>query len=164
MYAMHDDDAATANANAAIATAHAMIANANATAATATANAAIAAIANTNDMARLNAATAATATTNANDMAQSRKRSELTPEDAIYIWHCRKTKDKLTASKIAMKYNLTPKAVRDIWLMRTWKVVTKPYWDPADHTAFSTVQSVWRRASGVCEVCVSVLCDNIFRY
>jgi len=30
------------------------------------------------------------------------------------------------------EYAITPKAVRDIWNMRTWRKVTRPHWDSAD--------------------------------
>ena len=36
------------------------------------------------------------------------------------------------SKRLSAEYGLTPKAVRDIWSMKTWKKVTQPYWNAED--------------------------------
>ena len=45
------------------------------------------------------------------------------------------------SSRLAEKYGVSPKTIRDIWSHRTWKEVTKPFWpkDPADVVDLTTL-------------------------
>ena len=68
------------------------------------------------------------------------------------------------ARKLAKEYGVTPKAVRDIWNLRTWKMVTKPFWSASDcQTALLKSLCSTCRAQGVtsaeeaCETCRSKL-------
>jgi len=45
--------------------------------------------------------------------------------------HGRTKRDRL-ALRLAHDFGITPKAVRDIWNLRTWARTTKPYWSPSD--------------------------------
>ena len=61
-----------------------------------------------------------------------RPRTYLDASEAAIIFrskhgvHAQSTKD------LAQQYNLSTKAVRDIWNMRTWVKVTAPYWSPVE--------------------------------
>jgi len=59
-------------------------------------------------------------------------------EDALAIFVARKSqlkRDRL-ASRLAEEFSISPKAVRDIWNLRTWSSVTRPCWTSADSEKF----------------------------
>jgi len=56
-------------------------------------------------------------------------RVRLTPEQAIDIFKMRRTKKTRTAGLLAIKYGITPKAVRDIWTRKSWAKETRPHWN-----------------------------------
>ena len=41
-----------------------------------------------------------------------------------------------TSKELAERFGITMKAVRDVWNLRTWTSVTRPFWTPADHAFF----------------------------
>ena len=47
----------------------------------------------------------------------------------------RQKQDKL-ATRLAAEYGISPKAVRDIWCLRTWTKETRPFWTNADRQRF----------------------------
>jgi hypothetical protein len=49
--------------------------------------------------------------------------------------HNRTKRDRL-AHRFAKEFGITPKAVRDIWNLRTWVHTTKPFWLPPDEKHF----------------------------
>ena len=56
-------------------------------------------------------------------------RVRLTPKQAIDIFKMRRTKKTRTAGLLAIKYGITPKAVRDIWTRKSWVKETRPHWN-----------------------------------
>ena len=63
----------------------------------------------------------------------------ITAADAVAIYKQKPIKRRASgnlSSQLALKYHITEKAVRDIWLPRTWKRVTKPFWTPQDQACF----------------------------
>jgi len=56
-------------------------------------------------------------------------RARLTPEQAIHIFKMRRTKTVRTASLLATKYGISPKAIRDIWTRKSWVQDTWPHWN-----------------------------------
>ena len=66
------------------------------------------------------------------------KTTTLTAHDAIDIYLAkasRSARDSLT-SVLSKRYNITMKAVRDVWNLRTWKWTTMPYWTRSDLAKF----------------------------
>jgi len=66
-------------------------------------------------------------------------RPRITAADAIAIYQQKPVKRRASgnlSSQLALKYHITEKAVRDIWLPRTWKRATKPFWTPQDQKCF----------------------------
>jgi hypothetical protein len=70
-----------------------------------------------------------------------RPRAILTEAEAVEIYQCQRTKPMrfrfdpaLTGktSAVAKKYNVSPKAVRDIWNRRTWTMETQHLWSDFD--------------------------------
>jgi hypothetical protein len=63
----------------------------------------------------------------------------ISSNDAILIFnaakHDRTKRDRL-ANRFAKEFGITPKAVRDIWNLRTWVRTTKPFWSQVDETHF----------------------------
>jgi len=57
------------------------------------------------------------------------ERARLTPEQAIDIFKIRRTKTARTASLLATKYGISPKAIRDIWTCKSWAQDTRPHWN-----------------------------------
>lgn len=59
----------------------------------------------------------------------------ITNDAAVAIFKARdesrKKQDKL-ATRLSSEYGISTKAVRDIWNLRTWSHVTKPFWTPKD--------------------------------
>ena len=41
-----------------------------------------------------------------------------------------------TTAQLAERFNITMKAVRDVWNLRTWTWTTMPYWSRKDHAIF----------------------------
>jgi len=59
-------------------------------------------------------------------------RTRLTADQAIFIFCKRRSKTVRTAALLAAEYGITPKAVRDIWTLKSWATQTKPYWSLID--------------------------------
>ena len=63
----------------------------------------------------------------------------ISSHDAIHIFvaakHDRAKRDGL-AIRLANEFGITAKAVRDIWNLRTWAQVTKPFWSPLEECHF----------------------------
>ena len=81
-------------------------------------------------------AVVATACVDADDRAA--KTTTLTAHDAIDIYLAkasRSARDSLT-SVLSKRYNITMKAVRDVWNLRTWAWATMPYWMRSDLAKF----------------------------
>jgi len=57
-----------------------------------------------------------------------RERTRLTADQAICIFCQRSSKTVRTAALLAAEYGISPKAVRDIWTLKSWAAQTKPYW------------------------------------
>ena len=56
------------------------------------------------------------------------ERIKLNPNQAIQIFNLRKTKTAGTATMLAIQYNMSAKAIRDIWTRKSWAQDTRPYW------------------------------------
>jgi len=54
----------------------------------------------------------------------------------IYLTKAWRTPRDSTSSELAARYNITMKAVRDVWNLRTWTWVTMPYWTRGDWARF----------------------------
>jgi hypothetical protein len=70
---------------------------------------------------------------------QGRGVCTISSNDAITIFNAAKhdrTKRNCLANQFAQKFGITPKAVRDIWNLRTWVHTTKPFWLPPDEKHF----------------------------
>ena len=63
------------------------------------------------------------------DAVPGRQPVKLTPEQAIDIFKIRKTKTARTARQLATKYGISPKAIRDIWMCKSWAQDTRPHWN-----------------------------------
>ena len=67
--------------------------------------------------------------------------AKISQEAAIAIFVAKKRRahrsrrDNL-ASTLAARYGITPRAVRDIWNLRTWAHATQPFWTTDDHKIF----------------------------
>jgi len=64
-------------------------------------------------------------------VAASKNRSDrirLTSEQAIYIYNLGRTKTAGTAALLAIEYNITAKAIREIWTRKAWAQETRPHW------------------------------------
>jgi len=57
----------------------------------------------------------------------ARRGRVLTPTDVAMIYQIRMHKTCKTAAFVAAKYNITPKAVRDIWTRKTWVHITEHF-------------------------------------
>jgi hypothetical protein len=55
---------------------------------------------------------------------------------AIYLAKASRTPRDKTSSALAAQYNITMKAVRDVWNLRTWTWKTMPYWTRSDQERF----------------------------
>lgn len=62
----------------------------------------------------------------------------ITDHDAIEIYRAKEnhTRRDNVAEILSQKYQITMKAIRDIWNLRTWKEVTKPYWTVEDQMKY----------------------------
>jgi hypothetical protein len=61
-----------------------------------------------------------------------RTSGRLTRADAVAIFKMKRRKTSKTAARLAAKYSITPKAVRDVWTWKTWIVATKSLWTCKD--------------------------------
>jgi len=55
-------------------------------------------------------------------------RTRLTSEQAIHIYNLGRTKTAGTAALLANRYNISAKAIRDIWTRKSWAQDTRPHW------------------------------------
>ena len=55
---------------------------------------------------------------------------------AIYLAKAARSPRDSTSSTLATQYNITMKAVRDVWNLRTWPWATMPYWTRSDYEKF----------------------------
>jgi len=53
------------------------------------------------------------------------ERVKLRPDQAIYIFQQRRTKTSRTAALLSVQFGITPKAIRDIWVQRSWAHETR---------------------------------------
>lgn len=66
------------------------------------------------------------------------ERSKISANDATAIFQARSphagtARHPTLGEDLARQYGITSKAVRDIWALRTWRAVTRPFWNAADH-------------------------------
>ena len=67
-----------------------------------------------------------------------RKRASLDEKSAVEIFLAKRTMMGARSGlsrRLANKYEVTAKAVRDVWVIRTWTNATKPYWSDAQANA-----------------------------
>jgi hypothetical protein len=57
---------------------------------------------------------------------------EITESDAIDIFQAKIQRSGVDSARLALRYGITAKAVRDIWVMRTWITTTMSYWTKED--------------------------------
>jgi hypothetical protein len=65
--------------------------------------------------------------------------NKISADDAIAIFQARGPyagRHPTLSNDLAREHGITPKAVRDIWSLRSWWVVTRPLWSAADHEKF----------------------------
>lgn len=63
----------------------------------------------------------------------------ITAAEAVAIYKLKPIKRRASgnlSTYLAVKYDITEKAVRDIWMPRTWKRVTMPFWTTQDQECF----------------------------
>jgi hypothetical protein len=53
------------------------------------------------------------------------ERVRLTPDQAMNIYNAKKTKTSRTAALLAIEYGISAKAIRDIWIRRSWAQETR---------------------------------------
>ena len=70
--------------------------------------------------------------------ASAKNRFKLTAEQAIHIFTQRTTKTARTASLLSVKYGISPKAIRDIWTLKSWAQETRPFWTRLDEQQSTT--------------------------
>jgi len=64
--------------------------------------------------------------------APSRQAHGITASDAIAIYQAKARKTHHTGSELALLYGVSPKAIRDVWNLRSWSLATEPYWCDKD--------------------------------
>ena len=71
----------------------------------------------------------------------------LTAEQAVTIFLARKErkgKRGTVANRLACRYGVAPRTVRDIWNLRTWTETTRPLWSSADFARAAKKESMKR--------------------
>ena len=71
--------------------------------------------------------------------ARVKMKPRITAADAVAIYQLKPIKRRASgnlSTHLAAQYNITEKAVRDIWMPRTWKRVTMPFWTLQDQECF----------------------------
>ena len=80
--------------------------------------------------------------------------NKISADDAINIFrarspYARTARHPTLSNDLAREYGISAKAVRDIWKLRTWWNITKPFWNAEDHEAFRGNL----KSSGLCGRC-----------
>jgi hypothetical protein len=73
---------------------------------------------------------------------------------AVAIFRARSGKRTLRdriAADLAAEHGITPKAVRDVWNLRTWTAATQPEWTPADHERWAMMHGTPGQTPGPAE-------------
>ena len=68
----------------------------------------------------------------------AKNRFKLTAEQAIHIFTHKINKTARTASLLSVKYGISPKAIRDIWTLKSWAQETRPFWTRLDEQQSTT--------------------------
>ena len=68
----------------------------------------------------------------------AKNRFKLTSEQAIHIFTHKINKTARTASLLSVKYGISPKAIRDIWTLKSWAQETRPFWTRLDEQQSTT--------------------------
>jgi len=68
----------------------------------------------------------------------AKNRFKLTAEQAIHIFTHKINKTARTASLLSVKYGISPKAIRDIWTLKSWAQETRPFWTRLDEMQSTT--------------------------
>ena len=74
----------------------------------------------------------------------------LTAEQAVTIFLARKErtgKRGTVANRLACRYGVAPRTVRDIWNLRTWAEATRPLWSSADFARAAKKESMKRECA-----------------
>jgi len=74
----------------------------------------------------------------------------LTAEQAVTIFLARKErkgKRGTVANRLACRYGVAPRTVRDIWNLRTWTETTRPLWSSADFARAAKKESMKRECA-----------------
>jgi len=83
------------------------------------------------------ASTTPVATASQEALPRRRKHTHLDSSAVIRIFLAKRSGytgfvSRTLSTTLSKEYGLTPKAVRDIWSMKTWRKVTQPYWNAED--------------------------------
>ena len=76
--------------------------------------------------------------------AQVRK-GRLTAVDAARIFKTKYHKTANTSKLLAQRHGVTAKAIRDVWSLKTWVLITMPHWTEEDRRRFSKMPLVTSR-------------------
>ena len=57
---------------------------------------------------------------------------EITEDEAIEIFQAKMNRTGADSTRLALRYGITAKAVRDVWVMRSWITTTMPFWTKED--------------------------------
>ena len=74
---------------------------------------------------------------NAGAEAANLRKGRLTAADAARIFKTKYQKSAKTSKMLASKYGVTAKAIRDVWSLKTWTLITMPYWSEEDRNHFA---------------------------
>lgn len=84
--------------------------------------------------------------------ARFRPRALLTKADAIEIYQSRPVKSSVkclhhgrTVTSLSKRFNISPKAIRDIWNRRTWVPETQHLWSEGESAMIRTTHSIQRK-------------------
>ena len=84
-------------------------------------------------------------------------------DDAVAIFRAKYdrigSRDQLS-TKLSEEYKITPRAVRDIWNLRTWKHATMPFWTTKDHNHFLWKSQKMQGSTGMIQNHTGVLPDH----
>lgn len=75
----------------------------------------------------------------------------ITAPAAITIYQAKAKKTHRTGAHLSQLFGVTPKAIRDIWNLRSWTLTTKPYWSEQDREKYESSPRNFRGGSAAAE-------------
>ena len=86
---------------------------------------------------------------------------EITEDEAIEIFQAKMNRTGADSTRLALRYGITAKAVRDVWVMRSWITTTMPFWTKEDVLQYLRSMLICLLFSSILITCCGIVCVHL---